>query len=99
MSEFAHAALNLPWMLGLALALAGCSLRRYLAAQDAERRSEWTRRVYQAGFLLVFFGLVLVSPELWRKLAAGVGALLYAGSLYADRHGEVSASPPVEEQG
>ena len=86
MRDVLSAAVSLPWMIGLAVALAALSLRRYERAHGGNG-ARW-QRVYEAGLLLTFAGLVLVSSEPWRRVLSGAATLLYAGSLWAERRRE-----------
>ena len=97
MREVLSAAVSLPWMIGLAVALAALSLRRYERAQGGTG-ARW-QRVAQLGLLLTFAGLVLVSPEPWRRALTAAATLLYAGSLWAEWRRERTAPERIAPDG
>jgi len=76
MSEFVRAALQLPWIVGLAMLLAGWSMRHYAAARtDLRRESDSAgSTLTRFGAILFFAGQALCAPTWWQRLAAIVGA-------------------------
>ncbi len=89
MRDLVREAPNLVWVVGLAMLLAGWSLRRYgvvagesSSARDAMRAEVWLRGI---GALLFFAGLIPVVPTWWQRLAACAGAFASILSILASR--------------
>ena len=81
MSEVAHAGLQIPWVVGLALLLAGMSVRSYLPTLGSHKGAGSLRRassrLADVGILLLFVGLALASPEWWHRILSAAGAVVY----------------------
>ena len=96
MSELARAALQVPWVVGLSVLLAGLSLRRYLSLPGGDHGSPDAKRagarLIDAGMLLLFVGLVVASPEWWRRIVAGSGGVVYLLYMIGDRRGQAGSN-------